>query len=77
MRAVRQGRWVSRDSQVFKASGLRYVIAEIERLGPVAHRGRPEPFFALIESTRARRAWDRRNRRLVRRFVPIPAWPQS
>jgi len=77
MRAVRQRKWVSHDSQVFKASGLRYVIAEIERLGPVAHRGRPEPFFALIESTRARRAWGLRNRHLVRTLVPFPAWHLS
>ena len=77
MGAVRQCRWVSRDAQVFKGQGSGYMIAEIERLGPVAHRGRPEPFIALIESTRARRAWDRLNRRLVRGFAPFPAWPQS
>jgi len=36
---------VRRDGQLFKDPSSGYVIAEIERLGPVAHRGRPELFF--------------------------------
>jgi len=69
-------KWVSRDGQLFKDPSSGYVIAEIERLGPVAHRGRPE-LFSIIESTRERRAWDRRNRHLVRTLVPFPAWTLS
>lgn len=76
MGAVRLCLWASRDGWLLQAFGTRtHSLNRTARAYRTSRQARAA--FALIESTSARRVWGLSNRRLVRRFSPIPAWRRS